>query len=104
MTQDTKAQGRRVAANISLSLDGRVNGRGGDHDMGWVVPHNVTDATRDFMVRMTDSATTVLLGRKNYEGSVAIGRRSPRTRTPIPGTGPWRGGSTRSTRSSSPRR
>jgi hypothetical protein len=93
MTQDTKAQGRRVTANISLSLDGRVNGRGGDHDMGWVVPHNVTEATRDFMVRMTDSATTVLLGRKNYEGfggywpAVAEDESSGRSSTPTNSTG-----------------
>ena len=61
-------QGRRVVANISLSLDGRVNGPGGDYDMGWVVPHAVTDTARDHMVRVTGAATTALLGRKNYEG------------------------------------
>jgi dihydrofolate reductase len=59
---------RRVVGNISLSLDGRVNGAGGDYDMGWIVPHAVTDAARDHMVRVTGAATTALLGRKNYEG------------------------------------
>jgi dihydrofolate reductase len=59
---------RRVVANIALSLDGRVNGSGGDHDMGWIVPHAVTDTARDHMVRVTGAATTALLGRKNYEG------------------------------------
>jgi len=59
---------RRVVANISLSLDGRVNGPGGAYDMGWIVPHAVTDAARDHMVRVTGAATTALLGRKNYEG------------------------------------
>jgi dihydrofolate reductase len=68
MTQHQPAQGRRVVGNITLSLDGRVNGRGGDYDMGWIVPHAVTDAPRDLMVRMTGAATTALLGRKNYEG------------------------------------
>jgi dihydrofolate reductase len=68
MTQHQAAQGRRVVGNITLSLDGRVNGRGGDYDMGWIVPHAVTDAPRDLMVRMTGAATTALLGRKNYEG------------------------------------
>lgn len=67
MTQHT-TEGRRVVGNVSLSLDGRVNGPGGDDDMSWVVPHAVTDASRDYAVRMTGSATTVLLGRKNYEG------------------------------------
>ena len=59
---------RRVVANISLSLDGRINGPGGAYDMGWIVPHAVTDAARDHMVRVTGAATTALLGRKNYEG------------------------------------
>jgi len=68
MTQDTTARGRRVVANISLSLDGRVNGRDGDHDMGWIVPHAITDASRAHMVHVTGRASTALLGRKNYEG------------------------------------
>jgi dihydrofolate reductase len=61
-------QNRRVVANISISLDGRINGREGELDMSWVVPHAVTDTSRDYMVRMTNTATTALLGRKNYEG------------------------------------
>jgi dihydrofolate reductase len=60
--------GRRVVGNISLSLDGRTAGPGGDMDMGWIVPHAVSDAARDHMVRVTGSATTALLGRKNYQG------------------------------------
>lgn len=60
--------GRRVVANISLSLDGRVNGPGGDFDMGWIVPHALSDAAREHMVRVTGTATTALLGRKNFEG------------------------------------
>jgi dihydrofolate reductase len=60
--------GRRVVANISLSLDGRVSGAGGDYDMGWIVPHALTDASREHMVRVTGAATTAVLGRKNYEG------------------------------------
>ena len=61
--------GRRVVVgNISLSLDGRVSGPGGDFDMGWIVPHAITDGARDHMIAVTSPATTVLLGRKNYEG------------------------------------
>jgi dihydrofolate reductase len=59
---------RRVVANISLSLYGQINGRGGDYDMSWIVPHAVSDGSRSHMVRVTGSATTVLLGRKNYQG------------------------------------
>ena len=59
---------RTVTANISLSLDGRVSGTGGEYDMSWIVPHAITDGGRDHMIRVTSPATTVLLGRKNFEG------------------------------------
>jgi len=61
-------QDRTVVGNISLSLDGRVAGPGGDYDMSWIVPHAVTDGSRSHMVRVTTAATTALLGRKNYQG------------------------------------
>jgi dihydrofolate reductase len=64
----TQQNARMVTANISLSLDGRVNGAGGDFDMGWIVPHAITEGARDHMIRVTSPATTALLGRKNYEG------------------------------------
>ncbi len=59
---------RTVIGNISLSLDGRVTGPGGEYDMGWIVPHAVTDTARDHIVAVTSPATTLLLGRKNYTG------------------------------------
>lgn len=59
---------RTVVGNITLSLDGRVNGPAGDYDMSWIVPHAITDGARDHMMRVTEPATTALLGRKNYEG------------------------------------
>jgi dihydrofolate reductase len=59
---------RTVVGNITLSLDGRVAGPGGDYDMGWIVPHAVTAQSLAHMTRVTGPATTVLLGRKNYEG------------------------------------
>jgi dihydrofolate reductase len=64
----TGSTGRTVVGNIALSLDGRVNGPGGDHDMSWIVPHAVSDTARDHMVRVTGAASTALLGRKNFEG------------------------------------
>ena len=63
-----KPAGRTVVANISLSLDGRVNGPGGDYDMSWIVPHALTDGAREHMVKVTDPASTALLGRRNYQG------------------------------------
>ncbi|MET7606491.1 dihydrofolate reductase family protein [Streptomyces avermitilis] len=62
------ARHRTVVANISLSLDGRVTGPGGEYDMGWIVPQALTDGARSHMTRVTAAATTALLGRKNYQG------------------------------------
>lgn len=59
---------RKVVANLSLSLDGRYYGPGGESDMSWVGPHAMTDTAREHMTRETSTATTLLLGRKNYEG------------------------------------
>lgn len=67
-TQNKATNVRSVIANFSLSLDGRFNGPGGEYDMSWIVPHAITDGARDHMVKVTSPATTVLLGRKNYEG------------------------------------
>src|SRR5258705_233966 len=59
---------RIVTGNISLSLDGRVTGPAGEHDMGWIVPHALTDESRAHLLRIISAASTVLLGRKNYQG------------------------------------
>jgi dihydrofolate reductase len=59
---------RTVIGNISLSLDGRVSGAGGEYDMSWIVPHAITNAARNHMVTVTNPSTTVLLGKNNYMG------------------------------------
>ena len=59
---------RTVIGNISLSLDGRTAGVGGEYDMGWIVPHAITNRARNNMIAVTSPATTALLGRKNYQG------------------------------------
>src|SRR5260370_42495387 len=63
---------RIVVGNISLSLDGRTAGPGGEYDMGWIVPHALTDGARDHMVKVTSTATTALLVRKNYQGLASL--------------------------------
>ena len=42
--------------------------RSGDYDMSWLVPHAMSDEARDHMTGMIDTATTALLGRKNFDG------------------------------------
>jgi dihydrofolate reductase len=64
----TQNKSRTVIANISLSLDGRVTGPGGEYDMSWIVPHAITSVARDHMLLVTTPATTVLLGKNNYLG------------------------------------
>ncbi|TWD80776.1 dihydrofolate reductase [Kribbella amoyensis] len=64
----TQQNARTVVGNITLSLDGRVNGAGGDFDMTWIVPHAITEGARDHMTKVTSPATTAVLGRKNFEG------------------------------------
>lgn len=59
---------RTVIANLSLSLDGRVCGPNGPFDMGWIVPHAISEGAQDHMVAVTSPATTALLGRVNYQG------------------------------------
>src|SRR4029453_3607019 len=59
---------RTVVANIALSLDGRTTGPGGEYDMGWIVPHALSEGARAHMVEVTSAAPTALLGRKNYQG------------------------------------
>ncbi|WP_420112666.1 dihydrofolate reductase family protein [Pseudactinotalea sp.] len=59
---------RRVVANIALSIDGCYQGPAGPHDMGWVMPHAVSDIARNHLTSLWQPATTVLLGRVNAEG------------------------------------
>jgi len=59
---------RIVTGNIALSLDGRVTGPGGEYDMGWIVPHALTDESRAHLLRIISPASTAMLGRKNYQG------------------------------------
>ncbi|PXY20903.1 dihydrofolate reductase family protein [Prauserella muralis] len=64
----TESTGRRVSANMSLTLDGRYHGPGGPGDLGAIVPYATTDVARDHLTRIWQGATTALLGRRNAEG------------------------------------
>ncbi|MFD7259098.1 dihydrofolate reductase family protein [Streptomyces sp. NPDC059874] len=64
----TNSTGRRVTANLALSLDGRYNGPGGANDFGAFAPYVTTEVARDHLARIWEGATTALLGRVNAEG------------------------------------
>ena len=59
---------RKVTANLSLTLDGRYNGPGGPGDLGAIIPYATTEVARNHLARITEGATTALLGRLNAEG------------------------------------
>lgn len=64
----TDSTGRRVTANLSLSLDGRYHGPGGPSDFGAFAPYVTSEVARDQLTRIWEGATTALLGRVNAEG------------------------------------
>ena len=59
---------RIVTGHIPLSLDGRVSGPGGEHDMGWTVRHARTGEARAQLLTVTSTASTVLLDGQTYQG------------------------------------
>lgn len=64
----TDSTGRRVSANMSLTIDGYYSGPGGPADLGAIVPYMTTDVARDQLTRIWEGATTALLGRLNAQG------------------------------------
>ncbi|MFI6853883.1 dihydrofolate reductase family protein [Streptomyces sp. NPDC050416] len=64
----TSSTGRKVTANLALTLGGRYNGPGGPGDLGAIVPYATTDVARNHLTRIWEGATTALLGRVNAEG------------------------------------
>jgi dihydrofolate reductase len=64
----TDPTGRRVTANLSLTLDGRYHGPGGPGDMGAIVSYATTEVARRHLTRTWEGATTAVLGRLNAEG------------------------------------
>ncbi|MGA5196939.1 dihydrofolate reductase family protein [Streptomyces exfoliatus] len=67
----TPSTGRKVTANIALTLDGRYNGPGGPGDISAIVPYATTEVARDHLTRIWENATTALLGRGSAEGFLA---------------------------------
>jgi dihydrofolate reductase len=68
MTSTHTKAGRRVVAQISTTLDGRVSGPKGPSDMEVVARYAGSDAAHARSAEALAAATTALLGRVNYEG------------------------------------
>ena len=74
----TKSKSRIVIGSISLSLDGRVTGPSGEYDMGWIVPHAITDLARDHLISITTPSHYSTFGKEELHGFwklLANGRR-----------------------------
>ncbi|WP_329061103.1 dihydrofolate reductase family protein [Amycolatopsis sp. NBC_01480] len=61
----TVSTGRRVTANLNLTLDGRYHGPA---DMGAIISYAATEVARNHLGRIHETATTAVLGRLNAEG------------------------------------
>ncbi|MEV4068555.1 dihydrofolate reductase family protein [Nonomuraea fuscirosea] len=70
----TNSTGRKVTANLSLTLDGRYHGPGGPGDFAAFAPYVTSEVARDHMNLMWENATTALLGRINAEGFLGYWR------------------------------
>ncbi|HEY2059515.1 MAG TPA: dihydrofolate reductase family protein [Amycolatopsis sp.] len=64
----TVSTGRRVTANLNLTLDGRYHGPAGPGDMGAIISYAATEVARNHLGRIHETATTAVLGRLNAEG------------------------------------
>jgi dihydrofolate reductase len=68
----TVSTGRRVTANLNLTLDGRYHGPAGPGDMGAIISYAATEVARNHLGRIHETATTAVLGRLNAEGSLGF--------------------------------
>ncbi|MFG1796320.1 dihydrofolate reductase family protein [Nocardia sp. NPDC049149] len=64
----TNTTGRKVTANIAITLDGRYHGPDGPGDLGAIVRYATTDVGRNHLTQIWDGATTALLSRPNAQG------------------------------------
>ncbi|MFE3446999.1 dihydrofolate reductase family protein [Nocardia sp. NPDC059180] len=64
----TTQTGRKVTANIALTLDGRYNRPGGPTDAAAIVRYATTEVARNHLTRIWENATTAVLGRISAEG------------------------------------
>ena len=88
----TETSNRKVVANITLSLDGRVSGSGGEHDMSSIVPERTQPGfkygydKRDFGEEGTARAASS--ARPSSTSSPTAGRAAAASRSARPAISP----------------
>lgn len=53
---------------MTITLDGRITGPGGNEDMEWILPHAFSDVARDFLSETSRRASTAIMGSVNADG------------------------------------
>ncbi|WP_280265974.1 dihydrofolate reductase family protein [Nocardia wallacei] len=71
MSNSTQSTGRRVAAEVTVSMDG-YSSTGPDDDMSWCMDHIATGQSELFYEGIWRGADTAVLGRINWEGFTSV--------------------------------
>lgn len=71
MSNSTQSTGRRVAAEVTVSMDGYSSTGPGD-DMSWCMDHIVSAQSELYYEGIWRGVDTALLGRTNWEGFTAV--------------------------------
>ncbi|MEU4595596.1 dihydrofolate reductase family protein [Nocardia sp. NPDC023988] len=71
MSNNSQSTGRRVVAEVTVSLDG-YSGTGPDDDMSWCMDYITSPQTEIYYEGIWRGADTVVLGRTNWEGFTAV--------------------------------
>jgi dihydrofolate reductase len=50
------------------TVTAKICGAAGPYDMGWIVPHAITNEAHQHITTVTANVSTIVLGRINYEG------------------------------------
>ncbi|BCK54994.1 dihydrofolate reductase family protein [Nocardia wallacei] len=71
MSNNEQSAGRRVAAEVTVSMDG-YSSTGPDDDMSWCMEHIMSGQSELYYEGIWRGASTVVLGRTNWEGFTAV--------------------------------
>ncbi|WP_280391070.1 dihydrofolate reductase family protein [Nocardia brasiliensis] len=71
MSNSTQEPGRRVAAEVTVSMDG-YSSTGPEDDMSWCMDHIATAQSESYYESIWRAVDTAVLGRVNWEGFTSV--------------------------------
>lgn len=71
MSENNSANSRRVAAEVTVSMDG-YSGTGPEDDMSWAMDHIMSGQSERYYEGIWRGVSTALLGRTNWEGFTSV--------------------------------